>query len=195
MRDILFRGARKIDGAYKWTEGYLISGEWFTSQEKLYGIMPIDSIFYPRNEITYELIDSETVGQWTGLVDKNGRKIFEGDIIELEIDAIMCRSIYRGIILFDDVSFVMYGKTKYGVSHTIQIGSHCEMKVIGNKFDNPELFRNIFGFVETNTLCDVCEKLTECISNEHVIDITAYTDSKKHYIRHIDFMCKNYITE
>ena len=65
MREILFRGKRVIDG--KWVESCCPLGEMHSGT------------------VTYDFI-SETVCQYTGLTDKNGRKIFEGDIITYQHD-------------------------------------------------------------------------------------------------------------
>lgn len=83
-------------------------------------------------------IDIDTLGQFTGLTDKNGTKIFEGDIVkesrdigvvEFSTDEVWsCRCCNDK---FDGAGFI--GKSKYG----LMCLSECE--IIGNIFDNPEL--------------------------------------------------------
>lgn len=118
MREILFRGKR------------LDNNEWF------YGCYQE----YPNNEICiqneyrdYYFVVSETVGQFTGMLDKNGKKIFEGDIITgrnwLHDDRILYRVVYEENGFYycdaDDVSW-----------HPANIEN---IEVIGNIHDNPEL--------------------------------------------------------
>jgi uncharacterized phage protein (TIGR01671 family) len=85
MREILFRGKSKSTG--KWVYGYLVEGNDWNTNEPITAIIETDAVFYPRNEIvSYEVVNPETVGQWSGRVDKNGVKIFDGDIVRAMMD-------------------------------------------------------------------------------------------------------------
>lgn len=120
MREYLFRGKTIANG--KWSEGNLL----VTKQGCC--ITPDTTV--------YVAVDPETVGQYTGLTDKNGTKIFEGDIIDF---------LYRSD--YDDYGIVQYDadETEFGfVYNSIYegLGRHYQSKdieVIGNIYDNPEL--------------------------------------------------------
>lgn len=84
-------------------------------------------------------VDPETVGQFTGLVDKNGKKIFEGDIIE--------SSAYMRYVIKYDIEYAMFAK--YIVSRPthfegrlVNINAMTEVfEIIGDIYNNPELLK------------------------------------------------------
>ena len=85
MRDVIFRGKRLDNG--EWIEGYLIRARDYLTHIGQTAIVDLDAEFFPGNEIAgYELVDFRTVGQFTDKHDKHGTKIFEGDVVQAEMD-------------------------------------------------------------------------------------------------------------
>ena len=129
MREILFRGKRTDNG--EWVEGYL-----YITQRGQYEISRY-SKSYDCERHTSVVVHS-TVGQYTGMTDKNGKKIFEGDIIDTP-DRLVKVVWFAGNAQFD-LHFIRY---KDEVVITNFKGIHMrdlkEYEVIGNIHDNPEL--------------------------------------------------------
>lgn len=143
MREILFRGKKVTDG--EWTYGYFVQPEDFLDDKKRNLIFEINSVAYPNNEIVGSSeIRPETLGQYTGLTDINGVKIFEGDIVKVDDDFDTFGKMAGEIreVWFKDGGFRL--KPKYASSidrgdrgYWMEDGSDFE--VIGNIYDNPEL--------------------------------------------------------
>ena len=123
MREILFRGKRTDNGT--WTCGYL-----FCTWERAY------LCWGTTNSVPImEEVIPETVGQYTGLTDKNGKKIFEGDIVTgyFNHEKIVGYIFYGG-----NAQFFIQRDGIYGIGLD---NSDCWLEVIGNIHDNPELLK------------------------------------------------------
>jgi len=134
-RNILFRGKR-IDGRNNWAYGSLI-----TNGEKCYLINPDNLEIGCNNTIgntSVQPVIPETVGQFTGLKDKNGVNIFEGDKINVgEIwHGDMVESSYIGVVSFCDGCWWVADKEVIGSELDSISIINGNMKVIGNTYTN-----------------------------------------------------------
>ena len=153
MREFLLRGKRTDNG--EWVYGYYTKARYFLNKKEMHIIFEPDVEAFPHCEFTgYEEVLPETVGQYTGLTDKNGVRIFEGDILR-GFEYPFCSNIngefnyFAEIVWFDDSSaFGIYtfknpksnvrgiseGNTDY-----LEYFNADKWEVIGNIHDNPEL--------------------------------------------------------
>ena len=127
MREILFRGKRKHNG--EWVKGLYITGQ-NNIGEILYMI---------KTEYTTFFIEPETIGQYTGLTDKNGEKIFEGDIVVVNTTSIDEEDGYGVIDWHEDTARFIVELPNLLVDFDNLYSYDCE--VIGNIHDNPDLLR------------------------------------------------------
>ena len=134
MREILFRGKRMDNG--EWAEGSLLK---VTINGKTAYLIFGDNFSFDGNDVKalgHALVDPATVGQYTGLQDKNGKQIFEGDIVALERgwgEKVMYTIEYDSEIC----SFIGDSVNYIGFTTFEDDGDRFE--VIGNIHDNPEL--------------------------------------------------------
>lgn len=116
MREIIFRGKNSLTG--KWVEGLLVE------TRDNFRILAQDDM------IPFGVV-SETVGQYTGLTDKNGEKIFEGDIVTMPSYG---KGKHKSAVYFADGKFAVDGS-----NYCFKDICPRNMEVIGNIYDNREL--------------------------------------------------------
>lgn len=140
MREILFRGKR-LDNS-EWVEGNLhtlFDGTTLIISKGAGGftISHGEDVFQTAH--VYE-IDPETVGQFTGLTDKNGRKIFEGDVLSW----VDWKGIKRSSCVQYDAEWNRFCVRLSG-AESIGVNRHLssDIEVIGNRWDNPELLEGV----------------------------------------------------
>lgn len=142
MREILFRGKRVDNG--EWVYGTY-------GRHTSFDAMIIDRPYLDSNgdltALNFWTVNPETVGQFTGLTDKNGVKIFEGDIVK----EYKTKDKVKGVVKFgeyqsginkyaDDLGFYIEWTTENFLIR--ELGYWCRknmLEVIGNIHDNPEL--------------------------------------------------------
>lgn len=131
MREILFRGKRMDNGEW-------VCGDLVHSWEKMNAKPDIQI----HNNMGYFDVIPETVGECTSLTDKNGKRIFEGDIVD-----ILTENEEIGIVAYDDGGFLVNPDSGFFVNaDAFYVDFHSningtDLEIIGNIHDNPELLK------------------------------------------------------
>lgn len=128
MREILFRGKRTDNG--EWVEGYYYKAKYCRTDDELCDYITVPHPKEYNEPSSHYIVDPDTVGQYTGLTDKNGTKIFEGDIVKkFWFDKM---SIYK--IVYDNGLASFIGQA--GIKFTTFDYDSTEFEVVGNIYDN-----------------------------------------------------------
>lgn len=137
MKEILFRGKRKSDE--QWVQGFLLAGN-----DSSYIIPHSLGVTYHAKENRMmsfaSEVEPETVCQYTGLTDKKGRKIFEGDIIHYTDEVTGEEKIDEIEYNETNAAFCRHHKSEMGSQYLFideAVANKCE--VVGNVFDNSGL--------------------------------------------------------
>ena len=145
MRDRLFRGKSTetnqwcYGGFHIWKKRQIcVLGDDKLKDDEISYVITVNSFAdwnMPRTMQAVEVI-ADTVGQYTGLTDRNGRKIFEGDIVN-----ILTENEEFGIITYDDGGFFVDAST-FSVDFMNNING-SDIEVIDNIHDNPKALKNL----------------------------------------------------
>ena len=141
MREILFK-AKRIDNG-EWVEGYYLRDQYHRSGK--------DIIFYRKDSDRFtvytNIIDIETLCQFTGLYDKNGKKIWENDILMAHLD-----EFYPEDATYETIEWGVAGWAAHETSNIDREHGSVDreyldefdlkhFEVVGNIFDNKELLQ------------------------------------------------------
>ena len=144
MREILFRGQTRRYGEQVKMNGDKVPSNWVyggVCQGKgdfsiIYGSMDMELEQPTEKRVVY----TNTIGQYTGLTDKNGTKIFEGDIVKIKDYSKGCALNYEQptsnwVVKWDE----KYARFSIDYMSLLPYKHFGESEVIGNIHDNPEL--------------------------------------------------------
>ena len=131
MREILFRGQMRKKGEKVRLDGTPVDGIWIYGGVTQ-GKWDHSIIHQTEPEIGKYPVYTDTLGQYTGLTDKNGKKIFEGDIITAGCNA--------AVVKYNESKAAFYIEDENCEEY---LGEEWEtdVEIIGNIHDNPELLK------------------------------------------------------
>lgn len=138
MREILYRGKIKFDKT--WVYGAYCPYNWdmMGNREEKPSIIMFSADKYKDGLWNY--IIPETVGQYTGLTDKNGVKLFEGDIVECWSEGVKARGTVTHRI---DGLWIIYPAWQKRIMWGLcpDNDGNTTVEIVGNIHDNPELLK------------------------------------------------------
>lgn len=127
MREIKFRGRVKNTNDPKWVYGIVIPPRYSSWEEW--------TLFDGERRW---IVDPKTVGQYTGMMDSEENEIYEGDIITFPYR----RRTETGVVKFDRSMYLVKNKVQLHKNLLFSVMFYKEIHVIGNIYDNPELFKD-----------------------------------------------------
>lgn len=135
MREILFRGKRLDNG--EWAHGLLVHRTVFYGETCDKWIITEDRDIGPEYEV-----DSSTIGQYSGLTDRNGKQIFEGDIVKTKYGRLCFVVWFAPKLCFDLKPVNKFENLEKHAPDEFDLWYSNNLEVMGNIYDNKELLED-----------------------------------------------------
>lgn len=144
MRKFLFRGQTRRKGEKIRMDGTPVESNWVYGG--IYGeASQVFSIIYSYNLDKKFLVYSDTVGEYTGLIDRNNTNIFEGDILQIRYNDVFLSQIVNKMVVWHGNGWCIKqvgNEEYYGYEPLKEENQLLYAEVIGNIYDNPELLED-----------------------------------------------------
>lgn len=126
----------------KWLYGYYIECLYYSDNEPVGAIIPVDTILYPHCELEeIRIVDLNTVCRYTGLTDKSGTPVYEHDYVRTEFGRI-CEVVWFSSPQHCGWDLAPVAKFDCPPPREYSMWESVNLEIIGNKFDNTELMED-----------------------------------------------------
>ena len=144
-RSLLFRGQQRRKGEKVRLDGSPMESSWFYGNGVMQGKGDFSVIYQTEPNFDKHVVYTDTIGQYTDSIDRNGNQIFEGDILQ----NVKTKEIVVVEWSSEHSSFLLHNLTRNWICYMQGL---VLLEVIGNIYDNPELLEKPFDWKQSKAI-------------------------------------------